>query len=68
MKNPLVKIIGFVIGLAGFLLLFKLFALPHIPREDEVAPGLVVVAAVLTGLVIGFAGHLIQNLLLKKRR
>lgn len=38
MKNKTGIIVGFVIGLTGFLLLFKLIFLDHIPPEDEIAP------------------------------
>jgi len=66
MKNKAGKIIGFVLGLTGFLLLFKLIFLDHIPPEDEVAPGIVVFASLLSGLLFAFAGNLIQNYLARK--
>ena len=57
----------FVLGLTGFLFMFKLTFFDHIAREDEIAPGLVVIAAVLNGLLFAFAGYLIQNYFGKKR-
>lgn len=61
MKNKTGIMVGFVIGLTGFLLLFKLIFLDHIPPEDEIAPGVVVIAAILNGVLFAFAGGLIQN-------
>ena len=58
---------GFVLGLAGFLLMFKLIVLDRIPPADELAPGIVVMASILSGLLFAFAGHRIQNALGKKR-
>ena len=66
MKNKAGKLIGFAIGMAGFLTVFKIFFLPNIPREDEVPPGIVLILSVITGLILGFAGHLIQNYSRKK--
>jgi NhaP-type Na+/H+ or K+/H+ antiporter len=67
MKNKAGIIIGFIAGVAGFLLLFKFLFLDKIPREDEVAPGLVVLAAVFNGLLFAFIGSMIQNYLDRKR-
>ncbi len=39
MKNKTGIFIGFVLGTAGFLLLFKVIFLDNIPPEDELAPG-----------------------------
>ncbi len=61
MKNSAGKIIGFVAGLAGFLILFKLIILNHTSPDDELAPGIVVIAAVLSGIFFGFIGNLMQN-------
>ena len=63
MKNKAGIIIGFITGVAGFLLLFKFIFLDKIPPEDEVAPGLVMLAAIFNGLLFGFIGSLIQNYL-----
>lgn len=52
---------GFVFGMAGFLLMFKLFVLDHTPPTDEIAPGIVVLASIFNGLLFAFAGQLIQN-------
>ena len=52
---------GFVFGMAGFLLAFKLFVLDNIPPSDELAPGIVMFVAFLNGVLFAFVGHLIQN-------
>ncbi len=67
MKNKAGIILGFIAGVAGFLLLFKFIFLDKIPPDDEVAPGLVVLAAVFNGLLFAFIGSLIQNYLGRKR-
>lgn len=67
MKNIAGIIIGFVSGFAGFLLLFKLMFLPNIPPEDELAPGMVMIAAILVGLAFAFAGRWLQKYFAKKR-
>ncbi len=66
MKNKIGIISGFVLGLTGFLLLFKLIFLNNIPPEDELAPEIVVFVAVLNGLLFAFIGYKIQNYLRKK--
>jgi hypothetical protein len=66
MKNKTGTISGFVLGLTGFLLLFKLIFLDHIPPEDELAPGIVVIAAMLNGILFAFVGYKIQNYFGKK--
>lgn len=66
MKNKTGILIGFVLGLTGFLLLFKVIFLDNIPPEDELAPGIVVMAAVLNGLLFAFVGYKIQNYLGKR--
>ena len=58
---------GFGLGLAGFLLMFKLIFLDNIPPADELAPGIVVFASLLNGLLFAFVGHLIQKSVGKKR-
>ena len=67
MKNKIGKIIGFILGVAGFLLLFKFIVLDNIPPSDELAPGIVVIASVLNGLLFAFLGSLLQNYFVKKR-
>ena len=67
MKNTKGMTSGFVLGLAGFLLMFKLIFLDNIPPADEVAPGFVVIASLLNGLLFAFVGHLIQTSVVKKR-
>ena len=59
-------ICGFVLGLIGFLLLFKVIFLDNIPPEDELAPGIVVLAAVFNGLLFAFLGYKLQNYFGKK--
>lgn len=61
MTNKTGIIGGFVFGMAGFLLMFKLVVLDHIPPSDELAPGIVMFVAFLNGLLFAFVGHLIQN-------
>lgn len=67
MKNKAGKIIGFIVGMAGFLTWFKVFILDTIPREDEVPPGLVLLTSIFCGLVLGFAGNLLQNYLREQK-
>jgi hypothetical protein len=67
MKNKTGIVSGFVLGLAGFLLMFKLFILDNIPREDEVPPGIVVAVSILNGLLFAYAGYSIQNYFKKSR-
>ena len=67
MKSRVGIISGFVIGVTGFLLMFKLIFLDNIPPADELAPGIVVIASVLNGLLFAFIGSLIQKYFVKKR-
>ena len=67
MKNKAGMITGFVLGVTGFLWMFKLIFLKNIPPADELAPGIVVLAAMLNGLLFAFIGSLLQNYFLKKR-
>ena len=67
MKNKTGIIIGFVLGLSGFLFLFKIIFLDNIPPSDELAPGIVVLASIMNGILFAFAGHLVQNYFEKKR-
>ena len=67
MKNKAGKVIGFVLGLIGFLLLFKVVVLDHVSPEDELAPGIVVIASIVSGLLFAFLGSLIQNYFRKTR-
>ncbi len=68
MKNKLGSIIGFVTGFAGFLLLFKVFILENIPKEDEVPPGLVLIAAIVTGGLFAFLANRLLKYLGKPGR
>lgn len=67
MKNLAGKIIGFAIGMAGFLFLFKVLILDKTSPSDELAPGAVMILAVFSGLILGFAGNLVQNYLRKHK-
>ena len=51
MKNKTGIISGFLIGLIGFLLGFKFLLLNRIPPEDEVPPGMVLLAAIVNGFL-----------------
>lgn len=66
MKTKTGIISGFVLGVAGFLFMFKIIVLDHVPPSDELAPGIVVMAAVLNGVLFAFIGHSIQHSLAKK--
>jgi len=66
MKNKTGKISGFILGMTGFLLMFKIIILDHTPPEDELAPGIVVIASVLNGLLFAFIGSRFQNHFVKK--
>ena len=61
MKNKTGIIGGFVIGVAGFLLAFKLIILDAVPPSDELAPGIVMLAAFFNGFLFASAGHSIQQ-------
>lgn len=67
MKNKLGIISGFIIGMAGFLLMFKVIFLDNISPSDELAPGIVVIVSVLSGLVFAFIGSRTQSYFMKKR-
>jgi len=67
MKNKTSVIIGFIVGVVGFLLLFKLIFLDNIPPPDELAPGIVVSIAIMNGCLFAFIGALIYNYVTKKR-
>jgi hypothetical protein len=66
MKNKAGVIIGFILGVAGFLMLFKVIFLNNVTPEDELAPGIVVIASVLNGLLFAYIGSLIQNRLRRR--
>jgi hypothetical protein len=66
MKNKTGIIGGFVFGVAGFLLAFKLIVLDNVPPSDELAPGMVVLASFFNGLLFAFVGHWIQHHFRKK--
>jgi len=66
MKNKIGRFFGFVFGAVGFLLVFKIVFLKNIAPSDELAPGIVVIASVLNGLIFGFIGSLVQNYFARK--
>ena len=66
MKNKWGLIAGFIVGMAGFLLVFKWVFLSHIPPPDELAPGIVMMLAVLNGLLVAFLGAQAQRYLAGK--
>ena len=61
MKNKIGIANGFIVGSVGFLLLFKVIILDHTPPEDELAPGIVVLAALFLGVAGAFIGYALQN-------
>lgn len=61
MKNKAGGIIGFITGTAGFLLFFKFFVLNRIAPTDEIAPGMVLIAAIITGVLTAITGWYIQK-------
>jgi len=66
MKNKVGIISGFVLGVTGFLLMFKLIFLDNISPADELAPGIVVIVSVMNGLLFAFLVSVIQNYFVKK--
>lgn len=66
MQNKIGVISGFIFGVSGFLFMFKLIILDHVPPSDELAPGIVVIMSVLSGFAFAFIGSLIQNRYSKK--
>jgi divalent metal cation (Fe/Co/Zn/Cd) transporter len=67
MKNKTGVIIGFIAGIASFLILFKLIFLNRIITEDEVPPPMVIMAAILNGLIFSYLVFFVQNYFVKKR-
>ncbi|MEW5800409.1 MAG: hypothetical protein AB1728_15545 [Bacteroidota bacterium] len=67
MKNKTGIAGGFIFGITGFLVMFKLVFLDHIPPEDELAPGIVVAISMLNGMLFAYAGNLIQNYFGKRK-
>ena len=67
MKNKTGRIGGFVLGVTGFLVMFKVMFLPNIPPEDELAPGIVVIISLVNGVLFAFIGSLLQNHFVRKR-
>lgn len=66
MKKKTGIISGFIIGVSGFLLMFKFLVLDNIAPSDELAPGIVVLIAILNGLLFAFIGSRIQRYFFKK--
>jgi CDP-diglyceride synthetase len=67
MKNKIGIISGFIIGAIGFLAIFKVTFLQHTPPEDELAPGMVVILAIIAGAASAFIGSLVQNYFRKEK-
>ncbi len=61
MKNRAGMIGGFVFGMVGFLVMFKLIILDNTPPSDELAPGIVVILSIMNGFLFAFIGQRIQN-------
>jgi ABC-type antimicrobial peptide transport system permease subunit len=61
MKNKLGLILGFIMGFGGFLLAFKMIILPKISPSDELAPGIVMILAVILGCALAFFSNKIQH-------
>lgn len=66
MKKIAGLVVSFFIGSIGFLVIFKLFFLDKIPREDEIAPGVIVFISLLLGTIFTFLGNAISNYFSKK--
>ncbi|HJP64201.1 MAG TPA: hypothetical protein VJ844_12215 [Mucilaginibacter sp.] len=66
MEKRLGFIIGFVAGMAGFLFLFKVIILDRTAPSDELAPGMVLILSVLSGIIFGFIGKRVQYILNKR--
>ncbi len=58
--------VGFILGVSGFLFLFKIIILDKTSPEDELAPGIVVLAALLNGVLFAFIARAIQRRLERK--
>lgn len=67
MKNKIGMIGGFLLGAIGFMLLFKVIILDHTAPEDELAPGMVVILAIVTGVACGFIGNRVQKFLKREK-
>ena len=63
MQNKTIEIVSFIAGTVGFLLLFKIFFLKNTGPQDELAPGIVMLMAMLIGLLSSYAGRRIQKLI-----
>jgi hypothetical protein len=61
LKNKAGIFLGFIIGFAGFLFLFKILFLDRIPPSDELAPGIVMFIALMSGVLFAFIGYSVQN-------
>ena len=61
MKNKSAIIFGFILGFAGFLLLFKILFLPKIDPSDELAPGVILLMAATVGGIFAFIGNKLQK-------
>lgn len=66
MKRKLSVAAGFALGFAGFLLLFKVIFLNRIAPPDELAPGIVMLMAILSGVLFAYIGSVIYHYFAKK--
>ncbi len=66
MKHKLAIVSGFVVGFAGFLLLFKVIFLNRIAPSDELAPGVVMLAASISGTLFAWIGSVIYHYFARK--
>ena len=67
MKNKTGVLTGFILGVTGFLLLFKVVILDRVSPKDELAPGIVVIASIMSGVLFAFVGYSIQKSFERKR-
>lgn len=63
MKNKLGKFLGFTFGASAFLFLFKMLFLNRISPSDELAPGIVVLMAIVVGSIVAFFGGYLQGII-----
>ncbi|QKJ29880.1 hypothetical protein HQ865_08965 [Mucilaginibacter mali] len=60
-------ILGFITGMTAFLFLFKIIILDRTSPADELAPGIVMIAAIISGMCFAFVGRWAQNYWTKTR-
>jgi hypothetical protein len=62
-RNKIGMITGFMLGVAGFLILFKIIILDNTSPQDELAPGVVVLASLINGVLFALAARALQRYL-----